>query len=177
MSSGEFLQSDYSRAQMRALIIGGIGLAGCAAGAFMNGQEFFRSYLVGYMLWLGVALGCIAILMLHHLVGGGWGYVIRRLLESGARTFPVLLILGIPFLIGISPSHAWVRAEAFKPEALTEFKRIYMGPAFFYIRTAVYFGAWLLLGYLLNKWSFEQDTTREPGRVGIRLQALSGPGL
>jgi len=177
MSSGELLQSDFSRAQQRSLIIGGIGLAACAAGAYMNGQEFFRSYLVAYMLWLGIALGCTSLLMLHHLVGGGWGFVIRRLLESGARTFPVLLILGIPFLIGVSPSHAWVRAEAFKPEALTEFKRIYMGPTFFYLRAAIFFGAWLFLGYLLNKWSFEQDTTREPGRVGIRLQALSGPGL
>lgn len=158
-------------------MIGGIGLAASAAGAFMNGQEFFRSYLIAYMLWLGIALGCTSLLMLHHLVGGGWGYVIRRLLESGARTFPVLLILGIPFLIGVSPSHAWVRAEAFKPEALTEFKRIYMGSTFFYVRTSIYFGAWLFLGYMLNKWSFEQDTTREPGRVGMRLQALSGPGL
>lgn len=177
MSSGELLQSDFSRAQQRSLMIGGIGLAACAAGALVNGQEFFRSYLVAYMLWLGIALGCTSLLMLHHLVGGGWGYVIRRLLESGARTFPVLLILGIPFLIGVSPSHAWARAEAFNPATLSEFKRVYMGSTFFYARTVIYFGAWLLLGYLLNKWSFEQDVTHEPGRVGIRLQALSGPGL
>jgi hypothetical protein len=177
MSSGELLQSDFDRVQLRALVIGGIGLAACAAGAFINGQEFFRSYLVAYMLWLGIALGCTSLLMLHHLVGGGWGYVIRRLLESGARTFPVLLILGIPFLIGVSPSHAWARVEAFDPATLSEFKRVYMDPTFFYARTAVYFGAWLFLGYILNKWSFEQDTTREPGRVGIRLQAMSGPGL
>ncbi|HEV2348817.1 MAG TPA: hypothetical protein VG028_03120 [Terriglobia bacterium] len=177
MSSGELLQSDFSRAQQRALVVGGVGLTACAAGAFANGQEFFRSYLVAYMLWLGIALGCTSLLMLHHLVGGGWGYVIRRLLESGARTFPVLLILGVPFLIGVSPSHAWVRAEAFNPAALSEFKRVYMGTTFFYGRAAFYFGSWLFLGYLLNKWSFEQDVTREPGRVGIRLQALSGPGL
>jgi hypothetical protein len=177
MSSDELLQSDFSRGQQRALVIGGIGLAACAAGALVNGQEFFRSYLVAYMLWLGIALGCTSLLMLHHLVGGGWGYVIRRLLESGARTFPVLLVLGIPFLIGVSPSHAWVRVEAFNPATLSEFKRVYMGSTFFYARTAIYFGAWLLLGYLLNKWSFEQDVTHEPGRVGIRLQALSGPGL
>jgi hypothetical protein len=177
MSSDELLQSDFSSAQQRAMVIGGLGLAVCAAGAYVNGQEFFRSYLIAYMLWLGIALGCTALLMLHHLVGGGWGYVIRRLLESSARTFPVLLILGIPFLIGVSPAHAWVRAATLDTETLSEFKRIYMGSTFFYARTAVYFAAWLLLGYLLNKWSFEQDTTREPGRVGLRLQALSGPGL
>ncbi len=177
MNSAESLQSDLGRAQQRSLVIGGIGLAVCLVGAFINGQEFFRSYVVAYMLWLGIALGCVALVMLHHLVGGGWGFVIRRLLESGARTFPVLLLLGIPFLIGLSPSHAWVRSEALRPEALSDFKRVYLSPIFFYARTVIYFAAWIILGYILNKWSFEQDTSAEPNRVAIRLQALSGPGL
>ncbi len=177
MNSTESLQADLGRAQQIALVIGGIGLAGCLGGVFVNGQQFYRSYLVAYLLWLGIALGCIALVMLHHLVGGGWGFVIRRLLESGARTFPVLLVLGIPFIIGISPSHAYVQSEAMKPEMLPDFKRLYLSPIFFYARTAIYFAAWIILGYVLNKWSFEQDTTKEPNRVGIRLQALSGPGL
>lgn len=177
MSSDELHQSDFSRAQQRALVIGGIGLAACAGGAYANGQEFFRSYLIAYMLWLGIALGCTSLLMLHHLVGGGWGFVIRRLLESGARTFPVLLILGIPFAIAIAPSHVHVQTAVGASEVMSDFKRIYLSSTFFYARAGVYFAAWLFLGYLLNKWSFEQDVTREPGRVGIRLQALSGPGL
>ena len=177
MNSNESLRSDLDRAQQRSLVIGGIGIAVCLVGAFINGQEFLRSYVVAYMLWLGIALGCVALVMLHHLVGGGWGFVIRRLLESGARTFPVLLILGIPFLIGLSPSHAWVRMAALVPKSPPDFKDIYLSPTFFYARTVIYFGAWLILGYVLNKWSFEQDSSTEPNRVAIRLQALSGPGI
>lgn len=177
MNSSESLQVQLGRAQQRSLLIGAVGLVCCLLGGFFNHTQFFRSYLVAYLLWLGIALGCLAILMLHHLVGGAWGFVIRRLLESGARTFPVLLILGIPFVIGLHPAHAWARAEALNFASFSHFKQIYLSPSFFYIRTAIYFGAWIFLGYILNKWSFEQDRTSEPNRVAIRLQALSGPGL
>jgi hypothetical protein len=176
MNSSE-LQPGFGRAQQTALMIGGAGAVVCAVGAFMNPEQFYRSYMIAYLLWLGVALGCTALLMLHHLVGGGWGFVIRRLLESSARTFPVLLILAIPFAIAIAPSHAHVQSAAIRPEVMSDFKRIYLGSTFFYARAGVYFAAWLILGFFLNKWSFEQDSSTEPNRVGIRLQALSGPGL
>ena len=50
--------------------------------------HFFAPYLVGYLFWLGIALGCMGLTMLHHLVGGSWGLVIRRPLEAGAATVP-----------------------------------------------------------------------------------------
>lgn len=177
MNSNESLRSKFDRAQQRALVIGGVGLALCLVGAFLNPTQFFRSYLVGYLLWLGIALGCVALVMLHHLVGGNWGFVIRRLLESGARTLPLLVVLGIPFVIGLSPSRAWARPELLNWDSMSPFKRAYLGDTFFYIRTAIYFAAWLTLAYVLNKWSFEQDQTDQPARVGIRLQSLSAPGL
>ncbi len=34
--------------------------------------------------------------MLHHLVGGSWGLVIRRPLEAGVQTMPVLALLFVP---------------------------------------------------------------------------------
>ena len=51
----------------------------------MNRQQFFHSYLVAYMFWAGIALGSLALLMLQHLTGGGWGLVIRRVLEAAAN--------------------------------------------------------------------------------------------
>jgi hypothetical protein len=177
MNSNESLRSEFDRLQQRALVIGGVGLALCLVGALRDPKQFFRSYLVGYLLWLGIALGCVALVMLHHLVGGNWGFVIRRILEAGARTLPLLVVLGIPFVISLSPSHAWARPEMLNLNSMSPFKRVYLGDTFFYVRTAVYFAAWLSLAYILNKWSFEQDQTDQPARVGIRLQSLSAPGL
>ena len=48
------------------------------------------------MDWLGIALGSMAIVMIRHLTGGGWGTVIRRILGAAMRTLPVMFVLFIP---------------------------------------------------------------------------------
>ena len=62
-----------ARVQRNAAITGAV-LLGISIGlAILTGagaEQFFRSYLVAFMLCLGVALGSLAILMLHHLTGG-----------------------------------------------------------------------------------------------------------
>ena len=81
-------------------------------------EQFFRSYLIAYLFWLGVALGCLPVLMLHHLVGGTWGFVIRRILEAGTRTLPLMVVLFVPLLFAFLPeSKAFSRAagRAAKP--------------------------------------------------------------
>ena len=78
--------------QQRALIAGGVGVIILLAGVFINRESFFQGYLLGYLFWQQLALGCLAAVMLHHIVGGRWGFVPRRILETGAMTLPVLLI-------------------------------------------------------------------------------------
>src|SRR6516162_882752 len=85
----------------RSLIIGVIFAIGALALAFTRPDEFYRGYLLGYIDWLGVALGSMAIVMIRHLTGGGWGTVIRRVLGAAMRTLPVLAILFIPIIIGV----------------------------------------------------------------------------
>ena len=46
------------------------GAGALRGGAFASPTQFFRSYLLAFVFWVGVPLGCSAILMLHHLVGG-----------------------------------------------------------------------------------------------------------
>ena len=64
------------------------------------------------MFWLGLSLGCMAILMLYHLVGGAWGTVIRRILESGMMTLPLMFVLFIPILLNLPKLYFWARPEA-----------------------------------------------------------------
>src|SRR5262245_24789988 len=95
------IKADFDRFSQRALLVGAAGLALCALGWFLDSDQFYRSYLVGFLFWNGLALGCLAIAMLHQLSGGAWGIVIRRILESATRTFPVTLVLFVPLLFGI----------------------------------------------------------------------------
>ena len=101
------LSADFDRTRQRALIIGGVGLLLCAIGWIANPDQFYRSYLVGFMFWNGLALGCMAIAFLHQLSGGAWGSVIRRILESAMRTFPVTVVLFLPLLFGIHSLYVW----------------------------------------------------------------------
>src|SRR6202051_4738138 len=73
-------------------------------------EQFFHSYLLGFMLWLGVALGCMAFLMIQHLTGGKWAMVIRRHLEAGMKTLPLMAVLFIPIVLGMSHLYgAWLK--------------------------------------------------------------------
>ncbi|HSU84856.1 MAG TPA: hypothetical protein VLR69_20750, partial [Thermoanaerobaculia bacterium] len=55
-------------ARLRALGVGLglVGLLGSIAGFFLAREYFFRAYLVGWVFWLGISLGCLAISMLGH---------------------------------------------------------------------------------------------------------------
>jgi hypothetical protein len=75
--------------------------SGAGLRASQRADEFYRAYLLGFMCWLGVALGSMAILMIRHLTGGGWGMVIRRILGAAMRTLPLLPLLFIPVILGI----------------------------------------------------------------------------
>ena len=164
------------RIQHRSLIAGGVGLGLCLGGAFLSPEQFFRSYLVAYLFWTGIALGSFAIVMLHHLTGGGWGFVIRRLLEAGTRTLPLMAVLFVPLLFGLPDLYVWARPAEVASDPILQHKSLYLNIPFFLIRTAGYFAIWIGVTYFLNKWSVEQDRTAEP-LLTRRLQVLSGPGL
>lgn len=166
--------------QRRALIVGVIGVAVCVVGAVFNSDQFFRSYLLGYIFWFGIALGCLAILMLQHMSGGAWGLVIRRLLESATRTFPLLALMFLPVAFGVRSIYIWAQPDhAGASEALKHalaHKAPYLNVPFFLARAVFYFAVWNMMAYFLNKWSLEQDRTGHRPITG-KLQAVSAPGL
>jgi hypothetical protein len=139
-------------------------------------EQLFRSYLISYLFWLGIALGCLPLLMLHHLVGGTWGFVIRRVLEAGTRTLPLMALLFLPIIFGIHYLYDWSHPEIVARDRILQAKAAYLNVSFFVLRAAIYFFAWMIFAYLLNKWSAEQDVTGNPDIIR-RFQMLSAPGL
>jgi len=165
----------------RALVAGIVALVLCVVGAFLNPAGFWRAYLVGYIFWTGVSVGSLAIIMLHHLSGGGWGVVIRRPLEAAARTLPVMAILFLPiaFAVFTHTLYPWTVPEI-AAEHFIKHKEIYFRLPFFFGRTVFYFAMWFMLSYFLSKWSLQQDAAEDPRerrRMKDRLQNLSGPGI
>jgi hypothetical protein len=163
------------RVSGQALVIGVLALALCVFGALSGSSQFFQSYLIAYELCLGVALGSMAILMLYHLVGGMWGYAIRRPLEAASRTLPLLAVFFVPLLFGLSDLYPWARPGAMSDELLRQ-KAAYLNVPFFIVRAAIYFAVWIFLSWRLNRLSQEQDHTDDEA-VALKLQKMSGPGL
>jgi len=160
----------------RLLVAGLLALLVSMAGAFFDRQQFFRAYLTAYLFTIGFPLGSLAILMLHHLVGGRWGFVTQRVLEAAVGTLPLAALLFLPLLFGMSDLYLWARPEAVSADPILQQKAAYLNLPFFWTRAAIYFSSWIILGHLLRKWSAEQDRTAEVS-LTERLQTLSGPGL
>ena len=171
------LPRGLERLRRPALIAGGAGLGLAALLALAgDGGQFFRSYLLAYLFVLNIAVGCLSILMIHHLTGGYWGLAIRRLLEAGTRTLPWLAVGFLPLAIGLPYVWPWARPEA-ASDAILQQKRLYLNPAFFLVRAAFYFAVWILLARALNRASLAIDAGTDYLRTSRRLRSLSGGGL
>src|SRR4029077_7716752 len=103
--------SGVQRWQRGALVAGVLGLLLCVPGLLWGRDQFFRSYLWAFMAVLGVSLGCMVVLMVQYLTGGGWGLALRRVLEAGARPLPPLAVFFLPLLAGLSDLYLWARPD------------------------------------------------------------------
>jgi len=164
------------RVQSLALIVGGIGIAASALGAFVSTEQFLRSYLVAYLYWFGIGMGAMSILMIYHISGGAWGAVIRRPLESATRTLPLMAVLFLPVAFGVGSLYEWADPHHLEHDAVLQHKAVYLNVPFFLARAAFYFVVWLLFVTFLNRWSMEQDRTASP-RATFKLEQLSRGGL
>ena len=171
-----FEPPNMSRFQSRALIVGVAGLILLLVGAFIDLKQFFQAYLIGFTFWAGIAVGSLALLMLQHLTGGGWGLVIRRVLEAATRTLPFVVVLFIPIIIGAHSLYEWTDKAIVEAHPVIAFKTAYLNLPFFTVRSVVYLGVWLLLAFFLNKWSLEQDRTGD-SKFAKNMRVFSGPGM
>lgn len=162
--------------QSRALVVGGAGLVLSLGAGLIWPAPFLRAYLVGYVFWVGIALGCLGLTMLHHLTGGSWGLPVRRPMESAGLTLLPLALLFLPIALGLPHLYEWARTDAFAENPALQHKSLYLNAGFFLARTAGYFVLWIALAFLLSRLSAEQDQRGDYG-PSRWLGAISGPGL
>ncbi|MEE2658154.1 MAG: hypothetical protein VX733_06590 [Candidatus Latescibacterota bacterium] len=173
----EALASQFDTKGRRALVVGVAGIVLAGVGYTTDADHFFQSWLIGFTYWLSLTLGCLMILFIHNLAGGRWGFALRRLLEAGTRTLPLMFVLGLPVLAGMHSLYEWTHAEHVVGDEFLEHKAPYLNSTFFIIR---YFACFLLWGgmvALLNRWSGQQDESADDTSPTRRMQILSGPGI
>ena len=82
-----------------------------AIGWNQNHHQFFASYLVAWLFWNGLALGSMALLLLHNLTGGKWMEPVRPYLRAAAGLIPVMAILFIPIALNLKQIYEWADLE------------------------------------------------------------------
>ncbi|MCA1553849.1 MAG: hypothetical protein LC737_05680, partial [Chloroflexi bacterium] len=83
-----------------------------------------------------------------------WGVVIRRVLEAGAYTLPLVAVAFVPIALGMGDLYLWTHEPV--PQSA------YLNVPSYLIRAVLYFALWLGLAYLIQRWSRRQDETDDP---------------
>jgi len=174
--SGTVLGQQMERLQRNALFVGLIALLISLIGLFMDPAHFWQSYLFAYIFWAGLALGCLGIFFLHNVVGGNWGVAIRRLMESGLQTLPLVLLFAIPVFFALGTIYKWTDASYRAEHFAVGHKAAYLNPAWFIFRTLLYFAIWLFSGFRILKMANEHDRTGDPA-LFKRIKTRSAPAL
>ena len=140
-----------------------------------------HAYLGGYLYWFGATLGCLGLLLLHHTVGGGWGFVIRRFLEAGVRLLPLILGLFIPIvlLMAFGGIYPWTDPAVMREPAV-HVKQPFLNPVSFVVISAVLFFTWFLYAnFVLKHGALQDRELGEQERIdnSARLTVVGGSGL
>lgn len=163
----------------RSYVIGTIGFVGLVLsilGWILNPRQFYLSYLCAEVVWLGVAMGCLAFLMIHYLTGGQWGWPLRRIFEAAANTLPFLALMFVPVVLGARELYPWAGALPIGKVESVNCHQAYLNLPLFVLRAALFFCLWTLISWLLSRWSREQDVTGDLGPLR-KIRKVSGPAL
>ncbi len=163
-------------APIAALVLGVIGAVLCVIGLLADPAQFFRAYLTAYLFWVGITLGCLALLMIYHAAGGAWGATVQRFFAAGAGTLPLMVVAFLPLLAGLPWLYPWARPADVASDPGLQYKAPYMNVPFFIVRAVIYFAVWGTLYFLLTRWQRRREETGDQ-RQGVRMTYLSGPGL
>jgi len=168
------LPPEFERIRKVAWKVAAVGGVVSVASWILGSERFAQSYLVAFLFWLGISASCLAAVLLHHLVGGLWGFVIRRPAEAGAKNLPLMMVLFIPIALSLRSLYPWANTSALSHHL--QQKTAYLNVGFFLGRAAFYFLFWSGLAIFLNRSADAQDQTSDPGPTR-RRQFISGPGL
>lgn len=144
-----------------------------------NREQALRSWLLGFLFWGGIAIGCLGVLMLQYLTGGAWAIVVRRFVEAGARTlYWVVPVLFLPLAAGIYYLYEWTHLPWTDP--VMKHRGWYMTQESWWLRSFIYFAFFAVIAYLLNKWGGQQEQSNDYEESAVYLgkaTAFSGPAM
>src|SRR5579859_691109 len=92
-------------------ILGVIGVVILLTALGKGAEQFYQSYLGGWMFWMSLTLGCYGLMLLQSMLQAKWGVPLIRLFEAGAKMMPLMGLAFIPIVVAASTGHLYPWAD------------------------------------------------------------------
>jgi hypothetical protein len=142
-----------------ATALGGVGVA--ATYGFADPHRFWANWILWFLFLFTLALGCLFLVALEHLVNSRWSVPIRRVPERLATLLIPVVPVGLVALGALPTLYPGTRPEALQDEVLAG-KAIWLGVPFFSARTVICLAFSLASLAILVRGSLQQDRSRDP---------------
>lgn len=126
----------------------------------MSKPEAMHAYMLGFICFAAMVLGCLGLTLLHHICKGSWSLSILRILEAGGGPTAILTLAASWAFLFFKGKDVFYE-HAFHPEKPWPhfFKRMYYTEPWYIGRMIAFFLIWFVLAYALQKSSRRQDET------------------
>lgn len=164
-----------TRLRTTALVVGAACSVIAIIVAALDLKLFLQSWLVAFMFWLGLTLGCLTLLMLQYTTGGNWGILGRRFWEAATKTLPFLFLMWLPLAFWMKVLYPWTTMT--KEELLPDRVKYWLNPTLFVVRGLIYFALWGFWAWRLNRWSRTEERGDATPQRFVSIQNFSGVGI
>jgi hypothetical protein len=152
-----------ARAGRIAIFIAAVAaLVGVALCATINPRAAAAGWLIGFVFWVQVLVGCLSLMMIHRLTSGRWGEIAAPVVEPAAAAVPLLVLFAVPVFVAIPALYPWVQHP---PTLKADVLSLYLNRPAFIARSLIALIGWSALAFLL------------PRTHGVRGQLLAALGL
>lgn len=165
--------------QRPAMAVAAVGGVACAIGWVIDPRRAAAAYLVAYVVFLGVALGALAMIMIARMSAATWFIACRRDAEHVTAVLPALAILFLPVILSARLLYPWVDAASSHSSTLARAvaaKQAYLNFPWFVARAVIYWVVWISLAELLRRVSIANER-RASALSRRRMNVISAVGL
>ena len=125
--------------------------------SFGMSERAWHAYLLSYFYFVGLSLGGLFFVSIHHVTGAGWSVFLRRQAEALTAYLPYALLLTLPLLYGAWTLYDWLDPAKVAKDTLLAHKKPYLNFPFFVIRLGIFLGGWAFFAHKLCSFSLKQD--------------------
>jgi hypothetical protein len=121
-----------------------LGTAVGAVGLWQQPRDFAAAWLAALAALLSWPLGSMALILVHALTGGHWGFLLRPVLLASLATLPLVALAALPYALEAGTLYPWLH-----PGATPASNEFYLNAPFFAARGILYLAAWFGVAALI----------------------------